>query len=114
MARQSDGWVFAKAVSLNVDRLFDRGCISFDNSGELISSCVAHEDSMKKMGIITERVVNGGCSAEALSTLNFQQLTVRTPQRVLEQWSQRMNRSWSFVPASFRWLILLCATTIET
>jgi hypothetical protein len=47
-----------------IDHLFDRGFISFENSGELLISPVAHEDSMKKMGIITDRVVNVGGFAE--------------------------------------------------
>jgi putative restriction endonuclease len=47
-----------------IDHLFDRGFISFENSGELLISPVAHEDSMKKMGVITDRVVNVGGFAE--------------------------------------------------
>jgi hypothetical protein len=47
-----------------IDHLFDRGFISFDNRGELLISPVAHEESMKKMGIITDRVVNVGGFAE--------------------------------------------------
>jgi len=47
-----------------IDHLFDRGFISFENSGELLVSPVAHEDSLKKMGIITDRVVNVGGFAE--------------------------------------------------
>jgi len=44
--------------------LFDRGSISFENNGELLISPVAHVDSMKKMGIVTDRVVNVGGFAE--------------------------------------------------
>jgi len=47
-----------------IDHLFDRGFISFENSGELLISPVAHEESMNKMGIITDRVVNVGGFAE--------------------------------------------------
>jgi putative restriction endonuclease len=47
-----------------IDHLFDRGFISFENGGELLISPVAHEDSLKKMGIITNRVVNVGGFAE--------------------------------------------------
>ena len=47
-----------------VDHLFDRGFISFENGGELLVSPVAHEDSLKKMGIITDRIVNVGGFAE--------------------------------------------------
>jgi hypothetical protein len=41
-------------------KVFDRGLISFDNNGKLFISSVTHEDSMKKIGIITDRVVNVG------------------------------------------------------
>jgi putative restriction endonuclease len=44
----------------NIDHLFDRSFISFDKRGELVISPVAHEDSMKKMGITTDHVVNVG------------------------------------------------------
>jgi putative restriction endonuclease len=47
-----------------IDHLFDRGFISFEGGGELLISPVAHEESMKKMGIITDRVVNVGSFAE--------------------------------------------------
>jgi putative restriction endonuclease len=47
-----------------IDHLFDRGFISFENSGELLISPVAHEDSMRKMGVVTDRVVNVGGFAE--------------------------------------------------
>jgi hypothetical protein len=47
-----------------VDHLFDRGFISFENSGELLISPVAHEDSLNKMGITTNRIVNVGSFAE--------------------------------------------------
>jgi hypothetical protein len=47
-----------------IDHLFDRGFISFENSGELLISPVAHEDSLNKMGIITDSVVNVGGFAE--------------------------------------------------
>lgn len=47
-----------------IDHLFDRGFISFENGGELLVSPVAHKDSLNKMGIITDRVVNVGSFAE--------------------------------------------------
>ena len=47
-----------------VDHLFDRGFISFENDGELLISPVAHEESMQKMGVITDHVVNVGSFAE--------------------------------------------------
>lgn len=43
-----------------IDHLFDRGFISFENGGELLVSPVAHEDSLNKMGVTTNRVVNVG------------------------------------------------------
>jgi hypothetical protein len=47
-----------------VDHLFDRGFISFEDKGDLLVSPVAHEESLNKMGIITNRVVNVGSFAE--------------------------------------------------
>jgi len=47
-----------------IDHLLDRGFISFENNDELLISPVAHGDSMRKMGIITDRVVNVGGFAE--------------------------------------------------
>lgn len=40
---------------------------SYENSGELLISPVAHEDSMKKTGLIPDRVVNVGGFAESQS-----------------------------------------------
>jgi hypothetical protein len=47
-----------------IDRLFNHGLISFANISELLISAVAHEDSMNKMEIIMDRVVNIGLSAK--------------------------------------------------
>jgi len=44
----------------SIDHLFDRGFISFEDSGRLIISPVAHRPSLVKMGIETERLVNVG------------------------------------------------------
>jgi len=44
----------------NIDHLFDRGFIGFENSGELIISPVAHRPSLQRMGIETERLINVG------------------------------------------------------
>lgn len=44
----------------SIDHLFDRGFISFEDTGKLIISPVAHKPSLSRMGIQTERVVNGG------------------------------------------------------
>ena len=60
-----------------IDHLFDRGFISFENHGELLLSPVAHEDSLKKMGIITDRVVNvGGFSEPQKEFLEFHRTNV--------------------------------------
>jgi putative restriction endonuclease len=47
-----------------VDHLFDKGFISFEDSGQLIVSPVADQQSLKKMGIDAERRVNVGAFAE--------------------------------------------------
>jgi hypothetical protein len=41
----------------SVDHLFDRGFISFENSGEVIISPVAHEPSLNRMEVATDRVI---------------------------------------------------------
>jgi putative restriction endonuclease len=43
-----------------MDHLFDRGFISFEDSGVLIISPVAHVPSLNRMGIATDRIVNVG------------------------------------------------------
>jgi hypothetical protein len=55
---------FAALLPLTIDHLFNRGFISFANGGELLISPVAHENSLKKMGTITDRVVSVGGIAE--------------------------------------------------
>lgn len=47
-----------------IDHLFDRGFISFENSGILIVSPVAHFPSLNKMGIVTDQVVSVGTFSE--------------------------------------------------
>jgi hypothetical protein len=47
-----------------VDHLFDKGFISFEDSGQLIVSPVADQKSLKRMGIETERSVNVGAFSE--------------------------------------------------
>lgn len=47
-----------------VDHLFDRGFISFEDSGQLIVSPVADPNSLKRMGIETESRVNVGAFSE--------------------------------------------------
>ena len=43
-----------------MDHLFDRGFISFEDSGVLIVSPVAHAPSLNRMGIATDRIINVG------------------------------------------------------
>ena len=47
-------------LSPNIDHLFDRGYISFKDNGDLIISDFADYDSLHKMGISTEDVINVG------------------------------------------------------
>ena len=44
----------------SIDHLFDRGCISFENNGELLVSPVAHEVSLRKMRVPVGQRVNVG------------------------------------------------------
>lgn len=39
---------------------FDRGFISFENSGELVISPVAHRPSLSRTGVPIDRIVNVG------------------------------------------------------
>lgn len=43
-----------------IDHLVDRGFISFENSGDLLISPVAHMPSLNRMGIVTDKSVNIG------------------------------------------------------
>src|SRR3984893_6633314 len=43
-----------------IDHLFDRGFISFEDAGRLIISPLAHDESLRRMGIDTEQPVNVG------------------------------------------------------
>ncbi len=47
-----------------IDHLFDRGFISFEDSGVLIVSPVAHVPSLNRMGVETNRIVNVGTFTE--------------------------------------------------
>jgi hypothetical protein len=47
-----------------IDHLFDRGFISFEDSGALIVSPVAHAPSLNRMGVATDRIVNVGAFTE--------------------------------------------------
>jgi hypothetical protein len=44
----------------NVDHLFDKGFISFENNGSLIISSVSHRDTINRMGISTDEPTNVG------------------------------------------------------
>ena len=46
-----------------IDHLYDRGFISFEYSGDLIVSPVAHGPSLNRMGVATDRMVNVGTFA---------------------------------------------------
>ncbi len=47
----------------SIDHLFDRGFISFEGHGELLISPVAHQESLKRMGIKVDEVVRVGAFA---------------------------------------------------
>lgn len=56
----------------SIDHLFDRGFISFENSGELLISPVAHRESLNRMGVETERVTNvGGFNVDQKEYLEY-------------------------------------------
>jgi len=44
----------------SIDHLFDRGFISFENSGRLLISPVAHLESLHRMGVNTDKKINVG------------------------------------------------------
>ena len=48
----------------SIDHLFDRGFISFEDSGELIVSPVAHRPSLERMGVVTDQIINVGSFTE--------------------------------------------------
>jgi putative restriction endonuclease len=52
----------------SIDHLFDRGFISFEDSGELMVSDVAHKESVQRMGIETERMVRVGRFSQGQKT----------------------------------------------
>jgi hypothetical protein len=47
-----------------MDHLFDRGFISFEDSGLVIISPVAHTPSLNRLGMPTDRVINVGTSTQ--------------------------------------------------
>jgi hypothetical protein len=48
----------------SIDHLFDRGFITFEDNGELLISDVAHKESVRRMGIDTEHVVQVGAFSD--------------------------------------------------
>jgi len=42
----------------SIDHLFDRGFISFENSGEVVISPGAHRPSLQRMGVPTGQTIN--------------------------------------------------------
>jgi hypothetical protein len=44
----------------SIDHLFDRGFISFEGSGDLLVSPVAHRESLARMGVAVDRRINVG------------------------------------------------------
>jgi len=57
----------------SIDHLFDRGFISFENSGELLVSPVAHEVSLRKMGVPVGQRVNVADSRRAAAVSRISQ-----------------------------------------
>ena len=61
----------------SVDHLFDRGFISFEGTGELLVSPVAHTESLQRMGIPTDRKINvGGFAGPQKEFLSFHRAEV--------------------------------------
>lgn len=54
----------------SIDHLFDRGFISFEDSGKLIVSPIAHKPSLNRMGVATDHVVNVGNFTEGQKTFS--------------------------------------------
>jgi len=48
----------------SIDHLFDRGFITFENSGRLLVSSVAHKESLRRMGVPVDEVRNVGNFSE--------------------------------------------------
>jgi len=61
----------------SIDHLFDRGFISFEDSGTLIISPVAHRPSLQRMGIDVTKIVNvGGFTSGQKQFLDFHRNSV--------------------------------------
>jgi putative restriction endonuclease len=54
----------ALLLTPSIDHLFDRGFISFENTGRLIIAPVAHLPSLQRMGVSTDQPVNVGGFSE--------------------------------------------------
>jgi len=66
-----------------IDHLFDRGFISFEDSGDLLIAPAAHQLSLQKMGIVTDRKFNvGGFSDEQRQFLDYHRNDVFLKARV--------------------------------
>jgi hypothetical protein len=57
-----------RAGTPSIDHLFDRGFISFEDSGRVIVSPVAHTPSLNRMGVETDHIVNVGPFSEGQRT----------------------------------------------
>jgi HNH endonuclease len=56
----------------SIDHLFDRGFISFEDSGRLLVSPVAHKPALQRMGVLTVETVNvGSFTSEQKKHLDF-------------------------------------------
>ena len=70
----------------NVDHLFDRGFIGFDDNGDVLVSPVAHPESLVRMGLDSRRSFNvGGFSEGQRRYLEFHRESVLLRSRFLEK-----------------------------
>jgi putative restriction endonuclease len=94
----------------SIDRLFDRGFISFEDNGNLIIAPVAHHPSLERMGVDTQSVVNvGGFSSGQKHFLDFHRTAV------LRCFNQPDNRSALARGSKWRFAVhrLRCDSTRE-
>ena len=70
----------------NADHLFDRGFIGFEDNGDVLVSPVAHTDSLTRMGLDSNRVINVGQFSEGQRRyLDFHRESVFLRSRFLEK-----------------------------
>jgi putative restriction endonuclease len=70
----------------NADHLFDRGFIGFEDNGDVLVSPVAHFDSLARLGIDANRLLNvGGFSSGQRRYLEFHRENVLLRSRFLEE-----------------------------